>query len=226
MFKNITHIIFDLDGLLVDSEPLWKVAEQNVLSLYGKSWQPIIARQHIGLRMDEAAAVMVKGYGLDLSATDLANEIIDSMFRLIVTDLKVMSGAHEVIQKFHAAGLTLAIASSSLETYIHAVVNQMGWAKYISVMASGYNVPRGKPAPDVYLAAVHQLGVSIEKCLAFEDSVNGTKAAHAAQIRVCAIPGHDFTPADFEGIADAIYPSLDHVLEVYTTEFGANLSME
>lgn len=226
LFENITHIIFDLDGLLVDSEPLWKIAEEKALNTHGKHWQPEIARQHIGLRMDEAAAVMVKGYQIPVSASSLADEIIAVMFRLIATDLTAMRGAHEAIEKFHADGLILAIASSSLESYIRRVVHQMGWGSYMQVIASGYNVPRGKPAPDVYLAAAEMLNANVNTCLAFEDSVNGAKAAQAAQMQVCAIPGHDFTPADFVGIADFVLSSLQEVITLYTSEFGANLSIE
>lgn len=226
MFENITHIIFDLDGLLIDSEPLWKVAEENALQKYGKKWQLEIARQHIGVRMDEAAAVMVKGYQIDVSPETLAALVIENMLLLIASEPPVMPGAAEVIQQFYAAGRTLAIASSSSEPYIRSIVNQLGWSEYIAAIASGYNVPKGKPAPDVYLEALRMLNTAPENCLAFEDSVNGTKAAKAAHIRVCAIPGHDFSPSDFEGIADAIYPSLHHVLEKFTPEFGTNLPIE
>ncbi|MBZ0307241.1 MAG: HAD-IA family hydrolase, partial [Anaerolineae bacterium] len=129
----------------------------------------------------------------------------------------------EAIRKFYEAGLTLAIASSSSEDYIRAVLHQMNWNPFIKTVASAYHVPRGKPAPDVYLEAARILKAAPASCLAFEDSVNGAKAAQAAQLRVCAVPGHDFTMYDFEGIADAVYPSLDDVLQ---HEFDANLPIE
>lgn len=223
LFDSVSHIIFDLDGLLVDSEPLWKLAEQKTLAEYGKVWQIEIARQHIGVRIDQVAEIMVHGYQVDSSPEVFGNRLMEHMFELIASDLQVMSGAVEAIQKFHAAGLTLAIASSSSETYIRAIVEQMNWTDFISIIASACNVPQGKPSPDVYLDAVRMLGTDSTTCLAFEDSVNGAKAAHAARIRVCAIPGHDFHPADFDGIANVVYPSLNDVLHL---EFGANLPIE
>lgn len=223
LFDQISHVIFDLDGLLIDSEPLWKIAEQKALAEYNTVWRLEIAHQHIGVRIDEAAVIMVKGYQMEVAAKELAARVMAHMLEQISQNLTVMSGAGEAIQKFHEAGLSLAIASSSSEDYIQAVLHQMGWTPFIDTVASAYNVPRGKPAPDVYLEATRILGTKSSHCLAFEDSVNGAKAAQAAQLRVCAIPGHDFTPADFEGIADATYPSLNDVLQL---EFGANLPIE
>lgn len=223
LFDQISHVIFDLDGLLIDSEPLWKIAEQKALAEYNTVWRLEIARQHIGVRIDEAAMIMVKGYQMEVAAKELAARVMAHMLEQISQNLTVMSGAGEAIQKFHEAGLRLAIASSSSEDYIQEVLHQMGWTPFIDTVTSAYHVPRGKPAPDVYLEATRILGAHPMACLAFEDSVNGAKAAQAAQLRVCAIPGHDFSPSDFEGIADVTYPSLNDVLQL---EFGANLPIE
>lgn len=212
LFENITHIIFDLDGLLIDSEPLWQASEEVVLAEYGKAWDHDIARSHIGVRLDECAVIMVKAYGLDLEPKVLETRIMTRMFEMVVEKLVIMPGAHELIEQAHQAGLILAVASSSPENYIRHVVQAAGWSAYIQVMASGFNVPRGKPAPDVYLEAARMLQVEPHKAISFEDSINGAKAAQAAGLRCVAIPGHGFVPEDFAGIADWVLPSLTEVL--------------
>lgn len=208
LFEGLSHIIFDLDGLLVDSEILWQVAESDVLARYGKVWNAEIAKSHIGLRLDEAVEVMIAGYGLDVSLTAFEEEIFNAMIDLILAQLEPMMGANEIITAFAEADLTLAIASSSTNHYIQTVVDKMAWGDVIGLLASAEDVPMGKPAPDVYLLAAEKLGANPANCLALEDSVNGAKAARSAGMRTVAIPGHEFSPADFDGIAHAIYPTL------------------
>jgi len=212
LFESITYIIFDLDGLLIDSEPLWQMTEEKVLARYGKNWDESIAHQHIGLRLDAAAAVMVKAYDLQMDYRDLETEILADMFQLIAERLTLMPGANALIQSAHDKGFVLGIASSSREDYIQAVVDQCGWSPYIQAIASGYNVSSGKPAPDVYLQAAQFLQIDPTKGLALEDSVNGSKAAFAAGLRTVAIPGHGFTPADFAGFSHVVLPSLHEVI--------------
>lgn len=214
LFHNITHIIFDLDGLLIDSEPLWYRAEDIALQTYGKRWDMEIAKRHTGVRMDESAAIMIEGYGLDTDAVTLERQVIDEMLILLAKELIILPGADELIKQAHTQGLTLAIASSSMESYIQAVVDRSGWQPFISVIASAYNVPRGKPAPDVYLQAIELLGAQADQCIAFEDSVNGAKAARDAGMRCVAIPGHGFVPADYDNIAHHVYPSLLDVVKL------------
>jgi sugar-phosphatase len=208
LFDGITHIIFDLDGLLIDSEPVWGIAEDQVLQRYGKRWDAEIARRHIGLRVDEATGIMIREYGLKTDAHHLATEIYDTMMELLAEATVIMPGADKTIQLMHQRGYTLGIASSSAQSYIESVVDRLGWGGYLAVLASGDSVPRGKPAPDVYLLAAERLGVYPQHCLALEDSLNGAKAAQSAGMRTVVIPGHEFTPPQFQGVADVIYPSL------------------
>jgi HAD superfamily hydrolase (TIGR01509 family) len=212
---GITHVIFDLDGLLIDSEPLWKIAEQAALGRHGKAWDAVVAQQHVGVRVDEVAQIMVRAYGLDVAPAAFADEILADVIALLEADTPVMPGAQAAIQTFYDQGYPLAIASSSPEDYIRAVVQRQGWGDYIGIIASGFHVPRGKPAPDVYLHAANLLGATPSACLALEDSLNGAKAAHAAQMRTVAIPGHGFEAAHFEGVADATFPNLDAMLTAF-----------
>lgn len=206
LFDGITHVVFDLDGLLIDSEPLWQIAEHAILTEHQKEWNEAIAKNHIGLRLDEAAAVMVRDYQLPMESGVLEADILARMLVLLQTQLTVMPGAQEAIATLQRQGYGLAIASSSALDYIQAAVTAQNWP--IPVLASAYEVPKGKPAPDVYLKAVERLGVTAEQCIAFEDSVNGAKAAFAAGLRTVAIPGHGFSADDFAGFTHAVYGAL------------------
>jgi len=214
MFEGITHIIFDLDGLLIDSEPLWQRAELGILEAHDRAWNDDFAKQHIGLRLDEAAATMVKLYDLPMSATELEHQIFDKMLQLIKTDLEPMPFADDLI-KAASERYTLSIASSSAGNYIQAAVDTLGWTPYIHVMTSAYDVPLGKPAPDVYLAAIEQLGTDAKHCIAFEDSLNGAKAAYAAGIRTVVVPGHGFTANDFADHSHHVVDSLQAVIDAF-----------
>ena len=212
-FDNITHIVFDLDGLLVDSEPLWVIAEDVILQQHGTTWDAEKATQHIGLRIDEVAAVMVRLYDVPLTPAEMADQLMIEMTRLISERLEPMPGADKAVHNLHQAGFTQAIASSSGTAYIHSIVEKMNWHDHIAIIASAQNVERGKPAPDVYLRAADLLNVNPAACLALEDSLNGAKAAQAAGMRVVAIPGESFSASDFNTIADYVFPSLVEFLQ-------------
>lgn len=211
MFDNITHIVFDLDGLLVDSEPLWQKAETVALARNDRTWDAEISQLHVGVRLDDATKVMIDRYQIDVEPSILEAQIFEAMFELLPKELVSMPGANQLIEQAHAAGYPMAIASSSPYDYIVAVVEQMGWGKYIATLASGYQVPKGKPAPDVFLYAAQLLQVDPQACVVFEDSLNGAKAARAAGMLTVAIPGHGFTPQDYTDIAHMTYPSLSDV---------------
>ncbi|NJL92310.1 MAG: HAD-IA family hydrolase [Anaerolineae bacterium] len=217
LLDGITHIIFDLDGLLVDTEPLWQAGESAILARYGTAWDPEIAKTHIGRRLDEAAAAMIAGYGLPLAAAVLEAEILEDVVARTAHELVAMPGADELVRRAYSAGYPLAIASSSPRYYIEAVVQQSGWAGLITHIASAYEAPQGKPAPDVYLDAIARLETTAARCIAFEDSPTGARAAQAAGLRTVAVPGHGFTPQDYLGIVDHVLPSLLEILPLIKT---------
>lgn len=201
-------IIYDLDGLLIDSEPMWKIAETKVLARYGTAPRPEVVQTHIGLRIDEASQVMIDSYRIKTTAKVLSEEILGEMYVMLRQSIVKMAGAEEIIPKSHALGYALAVASSSPKDYIELALQSSGWQNYISVIASAYETPKGKPAPDVYILAAQRLGTTPAQCIALEDSVNGARAAQSAGMLTIAIPGEGFTADDFDGIADEVYDSL------------------
>ena len=144
---------------------------------------------------------------------DVINEeVVRRMLARYETDLPVVPGAVEAVAKLAAAGLRLALASSSNRELIDAVLRELGLTELFEVTVSSEEVGRGKPAPDVYLEAARRLGVAPARCAAVEDSASGIRAAHAAGMRVIAYPNRHYPPsAEALALADTVVPHLDDI---------------
>jgi len=206
-------IIFDMDGLLVDSEPVWEEAENGVLASYGRQHTPEGRQQLIGLRMDEFLDKMRAIYEIQASAEALYDDVLERMLALIPIRVKPQPGAVEIVEYVANGGYPSAIASSSPSLIIEAVVKSQGWADLLPVRCSAQTVARGKPAPDIYLKAANVLGIAPEDCLALEDSPNGARAAVAAGMTCYAVPDPSHSGSDaFVGITDNVFENLHAVL--------------
>lgn len=206
-------IIFDMDGLLVDSEPVWEEAENGVLSSYGKIHTPEGRQQLIGLRMDEFLDKMRVIYEIQASAESLYDDVLERMLALIPLRVKPQPGAAEIVEYVAGGSFPAAIASSSPSLIIEAVVKSQGWVDLLPVRCSAQTVARGKPAPDVYLKAADLLGIAPADCLALEDSPNGARAAVAAGMTCYAVPDPSHSgPAAFAGITENVFENLHAVL--------------
>jgi HAD superfamily hydrolase (TIGR01509 family) len=206
-------VIFDMDGLLVDSEPVWAVAESAMMTQRGKQTDPEIQRNLVGLRMNDFLTAMIDAYSMTDTLESLHTEIVDRMITLIPGEVRPRPGAPELLAWLEARGIPCAIASSSGMTIINAVVTAQGWDRYFKTHVSGDDVPHGKPAPDIYLEAARQLGVDPAGCLTLEDSPTGAKAAVAAGMICYAIPDLSHTSVDrFTQITPHIFDSLHNVL--------------
>ncbi len=208
-------IIFDMDGLLVDSERLWKVAETDLLAQHGATYSDEKHAPFIGMGLDEFLPSIKRVYELEVSVEALQTELMAQMLQLVKTDANPQPGAAELIQFVDKHSIPRAIASSSPLDLIHATVgSQDGWDDIFLTRASAGEVQRGKPAPDVYLLAAERLGVPPEQCLALEDSPNGARAAVAAGMTCFAVPDAAHTdPARFDGVTPFVFNSLHEVLE-------------
>lgn len=206
-------IIFDMDGLLVDSETVWFRAEADVIEARGFKYTQEVREKLIGMRMDEFAVILVDHYQMDEPVERLVDEMNEAMLRLIPQLVKPQPGAPELIDFAQAQGWPVAIASSSPVAIIEAIVESQGWGDAFRVRCSADDVARGKPAPDVYLAAAKALNVPPTKCLALEDSPNGARAAIAAGMTCYGVPDttHKGQPI-FDGITPHVFDSLHDVL--------------
>jgi sugar-phosphatase len=206
-------IIFDMDGLLVDSETIWNVAETEMFEAHGFSYTAEVRALIVGLRLDEMMTKMKTVYDLPQTETELATELTDRMIEIIPKNVKPQPGAHELIQYVAERDFTRAIASSSPMSIIDAILDSQGWGDVFPRRFSADDDMRGKPAPDVYLRAAAGLGANPANCLALEDSPNGARAAVAAGMTCFAVPDRSHsTPEAFADITPHVFTTLHEVL--------------
>lgn len=205
----IKAVIFDMDGLLIDSEPLWQKAEIDVFGKVGVPITESMTVQTMGLRVDEVVDYWHKTYSWKKpSKQEVAKQIDSMVLKLVESEGKPMTGAIKAIDICISAGLPVAIASSSSTQLISAVVNKLGIADKIKVINSAHDEEYGKPHPAVYINTATMLGVHPDHCLTFEDSINGVLSAKSAKMKCIAIPGEEIRDDKRFSIADMVLYSL------------------
>jgi sugar-phosphatase len=198
----IQAAIFDMDGLLIDSEPLWHKAEILVFASVGVHMTPEQCRETQGVRIDEVVRIWHRRQPWHhRSLEQVEQDIMAEVQRLAVTEGRALPGVHAVLEDFAANGIPLAVASSSPVGMIAAVLEHLDIAHYFTLSCSAADEQHGKPHPAVYLNTARQLGVMPQACVAFEDSIPGVQSAHAAGMTVIAVPdAYHFERAEF-GVA-------------------------
>lgn len=205
----IEAVIFDMDGLLIDSEPLWEEGETEVLTKVGVPITPESKAQTTGLRTDEVVEHWYKRHPWDSpSKEEVAREIDATVMNLIKEKGVAKEGVNEAITICEEAGLPIAIASSSSKILIETVLEKIGISDKIDIIHSAHDEEYGKPHPAVYISTAKELGFHASHCLAFEDSANGVLAAKAAKMKCIAIPEASERNDKRFGIADIILHSL------------------
>lgn len=205
----IKAIIFDMDGLLIDSEPLWAIAETEVISKAGVPITKERTAETMALRIDDVVEYWFSKYPwTGPSKEEMAREIMDRVVQLINQEGVMMPGAKRTIEFFAEKNLPLAIASSSAKRIIEAFLDKMALRKYIKIIHSAEKEPYGKPHPGVYIAAAEKMGIRPEYCLAFEDSFNGVLSAKSARMKCVAVPSEPVKKDPRFCIADVRVDSL------------------
>ncbi|MEM1181971.1 MAG: hexitol phosphatase HxpB [Acidobacteriota bacterium] len=200
--------IFDLDGLLIDSEPLWRQAEVEVFGGLGLKISEDDCAQTTGLRVDAVVAYWFeKQPWSGASSEDVADRIVERVRRLILSRGRAMPGAVAAVDAVGRAGWKVGLASSSPTVLIDAAVERLGLAEAFECRCSAFDEVHGKPDPAVYLTAIRRLGADPRRTIALEDSMAGVTAARAAGLRVVAVPEHWGDPRF--NIADWKLRSLD-----------------
>ena len=197
----IDAVIFDLDGLLLDSEHLWDEAREALARERGGRWHERAQADMMGMSSPEWSRYMHDEIGLAESPEEIAAEVVRRMEELYGERLPLLPGAREAVERL-AARWPLGLASSSNRPLIDLALELSGLAPFFRATVSSEEVARGKPAPDVYLETAGRLGVSPNRAAAIEDSHNGILSAAAAGMRVVAIPNNRFPPPE-EALAEA-----------------------
>ena len=209
MFKSITHVIYDMDGLLLDTESLHERVNSEVAQRYGKTFTTEAKMAIAGRPTLDSARILVDFLQLPMTAEEYLVERNRLLYPLYGT-AKVLPGTVELIQHFAHHNIPQAIASSSSRRHFEMkTVNHQQWLKLVSSTTLGDDpeIEKGKPAPDIFLLAAKRLNVEPQHCLVFEDSIAGIEAAIAAGMSVVAIPDPVFERQLFKN-ADLVLDSM------------------
>lgn len=189
----IDAVVFDLDGVLIDSEPVWEEVRREFVAAHGGTWPDGAQRRLMGMSTQEWAAYIGSDMGVDMPPTDIARAVIDEMANRYEERLPLLPGAVDAVRRV-ADRWPLGLASSSPPRLIELALERAGLDQRFGVTLSTEDVPRGKPAPDVYLQVAERMGVGPDRCVAVEDSSNGLRSAKAAGMRLIAVPRPRYPP--------------------------------
>jgi HAD superfamily hydrolase (TIGR01509 family) len=204
----IEAVIFDLDGVILDTEELWNEVREGLAREHGGRWSEQAQADMMGMSSTEWSRYMHDVVGLAEPSEEINREVVRRMLDRYAERLPLIDGAIEAVERI-AARWPLGLASSSNMELIDLALEASGLARHFRATVSSEEVAGGKPAPDVYLEAARRLGVEPTRCAAVEDSASGIRSAHAAGMRVVAIPNAAFPPArEALALADVVLDSI------------------
>ncbi|MBV8302597.1 MAG: HAD family phosphatase [Acidimicrobiia bacterium] len=204
----IDAVIFDMDGVLIDSEGTWADVRHRYVLAHGGRWAGDAQRRMMGMSAPEWAAYMHEDLGVPVDPADIVDAVAAEMAQHYRERVPLLPGAVDAVRRL-GVRWPLGLASSANRVLIDLVLDEAGLTASFAVTLSTEEVPRGKPAPDVYLEAARRLGVSPAHCAGVEDSTNGIRALVVAGMRVVAVPNREFPPEpDVLASADVVIPDL------------------
>jgi HAD superfamily hydrolase (TIGR01509 family) len=207
----IEAVVFDLDGLLIETEEIWDEVREEIVRERGERWTETAQRDMMGMSSTEWSRYMNEVLGVPDAPEQINELVVERMAERYRSSLPLLPGAVEAVQRI-AARWPLGVASSSNRPLIALVLELSGLASQFQAVVSSEEVARGKPAPDVYLEAARRLGVNPSRAAAVEDSEAGIRSATAAGMRVVAIPNRSFPPSEAAvELADVVLASLDEL---------------
>jgi HAD superfamily hydrolase (TIGR01509 family) len=204
-------VVFDLDGVIVDSEQVWDDVRVELVREAGLPFPPEATRAMMGMSSPEWSRYLVDEVGLPGTPEEANAAVVERMLQRYEDGPPFIPGAVDAVRRI-GERRPVGIASSSNRELIDVVLDAAGLESLVRVAVSSEEVARGKPSPDVYLEAVRRLGVAPRRAAAVEDSHNGIRSANAAGMRVIAIPNLHFPPdAESLALADIVLPSIDEL---------------
>jgi HAD superfamily hydrolase (TIGR01509 family) len=206
--STIEAVVFDLDGVLVESDHIWHEVREGLARERGGIWTDRSEADMSGMSSIEWSRYMHEVVGLADPPEEIGDEVVRRMRSRYAEEIPLIDGASDAVTRL-AGSFRLAVASSSNRELIEVVLARAGLTRYFDATVSSEEVARGKPSPDVFLEAARRLEASPDNCAAIEDSTNGIRAAHAAGMRVIAIPNGRYPPpADAVALADVTLDSI------------------
>jgi HAD superfamily hydrolase (TIGR01509 family) len=204
-------VLFDQDGVLIDSEGAWDAARQAIVAENGGHWKAEATRAMMGMSAPEWSRYLRDELGVALEPDEISEQVVARLLAGYERSLPLLPGAVDAVKRI-AARWPVGLASSANREVIDAVLEASGLAGTFGATVSGEEVPRGKPAPDIYLEAARRLGVDPGRSAAVEDSTNGLRSAAAAGMLVVALPNREFPPDDDAlALASLVLGSLDEL---------------
>lgn len=223
----LTAAIFDMDGLLMDTEPLWVGTMNDVFNRLGVPMGPEEAALTTGLRADEVMDFWYERYPwTGPTKKEVIDEILNAVCDRVRSEGRLMEGAGEAIEFFRSRGMRVGLASSSQLKFIETALQHFRLRSLFEVVHSAEGEAYGKPHPAVYIHCAERLGERPVDCIAFEDSINGMVAARAARMKVVAVPEpHNWADPRY-ALADAKIPSLPHFTGALFAELNGGLQRQ
>ena len=216
----IEAVVFDMDGVLIDSEPVWERVRRRFVASRDGHWPADAQDRLMGMSTAEWSAYISTDFGVGLTPQQVASQVIAAMAAEYSKHLPLLPGAIDAVRSM-SPRWPLGVASSSPRSLIETVLATAGLLSSFAAFVSSEEVPRGKPAPDVYLAAAERLSVSPKACAAIEDSSNGLRSAAAAGFTVIAVPRPEYPPApDALASARVVLSSLTDLTAHMITSFS------
>jgi HAD superfamily hydrolase (TIGR01509 family) len=222
--RALVAVVFDLDGLMVDSEPLAVWAWNQVLARFNQQMDPETFQAILGLRVVDSARIVCERLGLPVSPEDALAERDRAFLEAVPTRLQTRPGLYELMDELDHRGLMLGLATSGHRRYVDLALRTIGLKDRFRAVVTGDNVERGKPAPDVFARAAERLGVSSAECLALEDSALGAQSALAAGMACVVVPNEWSLGSEFPD-GCRLFPSLNDVREALGDLLGTGNGM-
>jgi HAD superfamily hydrolase (TIGR01509 family) len=205
----LSTVIFDLDGVLADSESWWSQIDAKLLAEYGVTYRGECHQNVVGVSYRLAVEFYKKAFGLSVPTEEMMRRRGEIATEFFANRVGLFPSVREVLEELRQMKLRLAVATSSVSASARPFLDRHQVTKFFEVIVTGEEVERGKPAADIYLCAASHLGIPADACLVVEDALPGVAAAKAANMRVAAIPDRRFVdPREYEKKADYVLNSL------------------
>ncbi len=213
-------VIFDLDGVLADSEPWWNEIDAKLLSEYGVAYRGEYHHNVLGISYQLAVEFYKNAFNLSAPVEELMRRRGEIAAEFFADRVGLFPSAKATLEQLRATGVRLAVATSSVSASARPFLNRHGLTAFFEVIITGDEIQRGKPDPDIYLRAAEKLNIPADDCLVIEDALFGVAAAKAAKMRVAAIPDRRFVDPDaYEKQADYLLKNLSEILGIIPGDY-------